>query len=51
MIKNSHSDTRIVMMTGDQREEIREKAAHLGAHGFLTKPFDRQDVINVLKEL
>ena len=51
MIKSNHKDARIVMMTGDQREEIREKAARLGAHGFLTKPFERQDVIDVLKEL
>lgn len=51
MIKNDQQDARIVMMTGDQREEIREKAAHLGAHGFLTKPFGREDIIDVLKEL
>jgi len=51
VIKNNQQNARIVMMTGDQREEIREKAAHLGAHGFLTKPFDTKDVIEVLKEL
>lgn len=51
MIKDKHQNARIVMMTADQREEIREKAAHLGAHGFLTKPFGREDIIGVLKEL
>jgi CheY-like chemotaxis protein len=51
IIKDKQRDARIIMMTADQREETREKAAHLGAHGFLTKPFGREDLINVLKEL
>lgn len=51
MIKRKQKDAKVVMMTADQREETKEKAARLGASGFLTKPFDNNDLMNTLREL
>jgi DNA-binding NtrC family response regulator len=39
----------VVLMTGDIRESIRSQAAEKGAFAFLRKPFDRDEVIRVIR--
>jgi putative two-component system response regulator len=41
----------IVMLTGDDRREIREQALALGAKDFLDKPFDRFEVVLRIRNL
>jgi DNA-binding NtrC family response regulator len=39
----------VVLMTGDIRESIRSQATERGAFAFLRKPFDRDEVIRVIR--
>lgn len=39
----------VVFMTGDIRDSIRSQAAEKGAFAFLRKPFDRDEVIRVIR--
>ena len=39
----------VVLMTGDIRESTRSQAAEKGAFTFLRKPFDREEVIRVIR--
>ena len=41
----------IVMLTGDDRPEIREQALSMGAKDFLGKPFDRVEVVLRIRNL
>jgi DNA-binding NtrC family response regulator len=39
----------VVLMTGDIRESTRSQAAEKGAFAFLSKPFDRDEVIRIIR--
>jgi DNA-binding NtrC family response regulator len=39
----------VVLMTGDIRESVRSQAAEKGAFAFLRKPFDRDEVIRIIR--
>ena len=39
----------VVLMTGDIRESTKSQAAEKGAFAFLRKPFDRDEVIRVIR--
>jgi two-component system, cell cycle sensor histidine kinase and response regulator CckA len=41
---------RIVAMTGLSSAEMRQKAARIGAHAFLPKPFLTQELLKVVSE-
>ncbi len=41
----------VVMLTGDDRPEVREQALAAGARDFLTKPFDRAEVLLRIRNL
>lgn len=48
-IKMVRPDIPVVLMTGDIRESIRSQATEKGAFAFLRKPFDRNEVIRVIR--
>lgn len=48
-IKMVRPDVPVVLMTGDIRESIRSQATEKGAFAFLRKPFDRDEVIRVIR--
>lgn len=48
-IKNNDLDTQVVMLTGDDTAETAIKAMKIGAADYLTKPFNIEEVIIVLK--
>jgi DNA-binding NtrC family response regulator len=48
-VKMVRPDLPVVLMTGDIRESIRSQAAEKGAFAFLRKPFDRDEVIRVIR--
>jgi len=48
-IKNNDLDTQVVMLTGDDTAETAIKAMKIGAADYLTKPFNIDEVIMVLK--
>jgi len=48
-IKKNNLDTQVVMLTGDDTAETAIKAMKIGAADYLTKPFNIDEVIMVLK--
>src|SRR5210317_1713079 len=48
-IKSNNIDTRVVMLTGDDTAETAITAMKFGADDYLTKPFNIDEVIMVLK--
>jgi DNA-binding NtrC family response regulator len=48
-VKTVRPDLPVVLMTGDIRESIKSQAAEKGAFAFLRKPFDRDEVIRVIR--
>ncbi|HEX2166728.1 MAG TPA: HD domain-containing phosphohydrolase [Longimicrobiales bacterium] len=41
----------VIMLTGDTSPDVRRRALHLGAHDFLTKPFDTNEVVLRIRNL
>lgn len=48
-IKVVRPELPVVLMTGDIRESIKTQATEKGAFAFLRKPFDRDEVIRVIR--
>jgi putative two-component system response regulator len=48
-IKKRHPDTEVVLLTAYAGVETAQSALRLGALDYLTKPFDKDDVINVIE--
>jgi DNA-binding NarL/FixJ family response regulator len=46
---NAYPQSKIVVITGDQRDEIMLKAIELGARGYVLKPFSMSALIDVLE--
>jgi len=49
-IKNTHPDTKVIMMTGGASSDIKEKALALGAFAFLMKPLNIGELIKTIDE-
>ena len=49
-IKTVRPGVPVVLMTGDIRESVRSQAAEKGARAFLRKPFDRDEVVRVIRD-
>lgn len=39
-----------IVMTGHGDEELRARALNLGAHGFVEKPFDAQELLDLIED-
>ncbi len=48
-IKKNHPETEVVLLTAYASLETAKSAIRLGAFDYLTKPFDKDDVINVVE--
>jgi DNA-binding NtrC family response regulator len=48
-VKMVRPDLPVVLMTGDIRESIKSQAAEKGAFAVLRKPFDRDEIIRVIR--
>ena len=49
---NNHGEfLPVIMLTGDPRPDVRRHALNLGAHDFLTKPFDTTEVLLRIRNL
>jgi two-component system chemotaxis response regulator CheY len=46
-----HKDTPIVVITTEGSQEDRERALHLGANAYITKPIQAPQVISTVKDL
>ncbi len=47
-IKEVRPDVNVIMVTGYQSVETASKAAHLGACGYIVKPFKSKDILDVV---
>ncbi len=50
-IKKDHPDTAVVLLTGFGTVQTAVKCLQLGAAHFLTKPFDNQEVLGIIRRL
>ena len=48
-LKNQGSDIPTIFITGHGDEDLEENVMNAGAHGYLEKPFDDQELINLIK--
>lgn len=49
LIKEYDPDAKIILITAAGQLEKREEAERIGASGFVTKPYDNQDIIDAIK--
>ncbi len=50
-IKSQKPDINVIIATGYQSAEIAEETIKYGASDYITKPFDKQNVINTIKKI
>ena len=50
-VKDNYPDTKIVMITGYDLQEHRDRAMNEGADLFISKPFTRETINNTIKQL
>ena len=48
-VKANHPDIEVIMVTGLAQEKTAERAMHLGAFGYLPKPFDPDELSQVVR--
>lgn len=50
-VKKNYPKTRVIMLTGVEDEETKDKAMSLGASGYLTKPYSFSELIEMSRKL
>jgi DNA-binding response OmpR family regulator len=49
--RNASNEAKVIMMSADGEEEVKNLAKKEGVFRFLTKPFDVQDLVRIVKRL
>lgn len=47
-IKEEHSETRVIIVSGQATSEVVKEALSLGAHGFVVKPFNADKLLRAI---
>lgn len=50
MLELAHAKRKVIFMTGDKSGEYRERIAAAGAAGFLQKPFNGQELVDLVNQ-
>ena len=47
-LKEEHTDTRVILVTGQSTSDVVSQALKLGAHGFVVKPFNADKLLRAI---
>ena len=49
MMKAHNPNAKIIILSADRQQEMKEKAALYGADGFITKPYQKAEIIEAIR--